>query len=959
MITDTCRKGLTLTVNGQVHDLHVDPDRLLVDVLREDLDLTGAKKACDGGECGSCTVLLGGRAVMSCLLAVGRVGAKEIVTIEGLAGSGAGEGEMHPLQRSFVELGAAQCGFCIPGMIMEASALLKANPNPSRANVISRLSRNTCRCTGYTKIIDAVLDAAEISRGEARTHAPAPANGLRVGARVGKPDGLLHVNGRSKYAADLKREGMLYAKILRSPHHHARILSIDTSEAEAMAGVRAVITHKDIPGRQTLTNCRPQVYLLSKDTVRFLGEAVAAVAAESEEIASAATRRIKVEYEALPPVFDPVEAMRDDAPRLHAPLPNWVESGQVTRGDVEQGFAEADVIVEGTYVTAPREHAAMEPEAALVYIDETGRFVFHSPHHHPFTARLWLADMLAVDPERVRVIVPAMGGNFGMRGEFLHCGVAGLLVLKTGRPVRIVYTREESMMASGKSYSFHIKCKTGARKDGKITAFKAEVIANGGAWVKHADSPFAGSALGARVISMVPGPYDLPAADVKMFEVCTNQPRSCPMRGTNQPDFAFAIESQMEMLAGKLGIDPLEFRIMNAIELNDKLIDGRVVDESVSARATMEALRAPYAEALARAESEPPAHPWRRGVGLGSVWKFYGGARGLGDSSTGGDFMGYPLGEASAAIEVSADGKFRVLTGAVEKGQGITIALAQIAAETLDVPLDALLPTFGGDTLLAPYPQATNAQRTTVSVGGAVIRAARLMRQALIEVAADIFGVPVDNVDFVGGWASAGAGRKLSVSDLAQGLEERGLPRKYVAKYTFEKTEKAEGPIFSYGSMLIELDVNVDDGRLKVGRVTFVADPGRVINPLIFEGQVEGGIVMGLGYAMGEQFVPGETTNLKSYGLPMIKDSPESVVLKLVEQPVYGSPYGAKGGGETPSVPGMAAVANAIAHATGRRPFEMPARLQGVPDSNGGASKGSTANGGRRAPRASSQTKID
>ena len=686
-VGDGSRIPLQLTVNGDRRDLMVNPNRLLVDVLREDLDLTGAKKACDGGECGSCTVLLGGKAVMSCLLAVGRVGAKEIVTIEGLAGCDLHvEGrspDLHPLQKSFIDLGAAQCGFCIPGMIMEAEALINAKPNPTRADIISRLSRNTCRCTGYSKIIDAVLDAATVMRNEPSTARRQDADSVRVGARIGKPDGHHHVRGASRYAADLKREAMLYAKVLRSPHHHARIVAIDVSAARAMAGVHAVITCNDIPGRQTLTNSRPQMYMLAKDAVRFLGEAVAAVAAETEEIAVEATRRIKVDYEVLVPVFDPVEAMSDDAPLLHAPLANWVESEHVTRGDVDQAFAESDVIVEGTYTTQAREHCAMEPEAALAYLDVDGRLVFQSPHHHPFTGRLWLADMLAMDPDRVRVVVPPMGGNFGMRGEFVHAGIAGLLAVKTGRPVRIVYTREESILGTGKSESFHLKYKTGASKDGKVTAFRAEVIANGGSWIPRPGAKREFSRISH--LAWVGGPYDIPAAEVTMYQVCTNRPRSSPLRGTQMPDFAFAFESQMDMLAAKLGIDPLEFRIQNALELNDSVLDGRLMDECVGAKATMEALRDPYARALAAASTDSPAYPWRRGVGLACVWKPFGGARLEGDSGTGGDWLGYPLGECSAGIELTGDGRVRVLTGAVEKGQGITIVLAQIAAETLDL----------------------------------------------------------------------------------------------------------------------------------------------------------------------------------------------------------------------------------------------------------------------------------
>ena len=933
MITEVRRTPITLTVNGQVHKLVVDPSRMLSDVLRDDLDLTGAKVACDGGECGSCTVLLGGRGVMSCLLPVGRVGAKDVVTIEGLSACTAmgadAEADIHPLQKSFVDLGAAQCGFCIPGMIMEASALIKAKPNPTRADVISRLSRNTCRCTGYTKIIDAVLDAAQVMRGESSNARPQDADGLKAGARIGKPDGLLHVRGRSRYAADLKRPGMIHAKILRSPHHHALIRDIDTSAAEAMEGVHAVITYKDIPGRKTMTNCRPQVYLLAKDKVHFIGAAVAAVAADSEELAEEATRRIKVAYEVLQPVFDPVEAMSDDAPLLHPPYPNWIQTAHVTTGDVEQGFAEADIVVEGTYATQPREHAPMEPEAALGYFDETGRFTIHAPTHHFYPLKLWLAHVLKLDVDRVRTIVPAMGGNFGHRGEFLCMGVVGVLAQKTGRPVKLVFTREESIMGSGKSHSYVFRMRTGAKQDGTITAVQAEVIANGGGWISNKDGfPIPGNQL-TTVAALVPGPYRVPNADVVLKEVCTNRPRSGPLRGTNMPDLAFAFDSQMEQVAERLGLDPLEVRIKNAVQDGDRRIDGKVMDECVSAKATVEALREPYTAALARAKSDPPAYPWKRGVGIGAVWKEFGGGRRVeADRGAGGEYHGYPLGLTRAAVEIHPDGRLRVLTGAVEKGQGITIALAQIAAETINVPMSTMLPTLGGDSLLTPYPQATNGQRTTFMAGGAVMRAAELMREALVSVAAEMLGVAVDEIQLTNGVARArrDPDRCLSLADLAAGLRERQRLLKYESSYTFGKTEKGAGPVLSFASQLVELDVNVESGDIRVQRVTFVADPGRVLNPLIFEGQVEGGVVMGLGYALSEEYVPGEAVNFKTYGLPTIKNAPGRIDLIVVENPVPNAPFGIKGAAETTCVAGMPSVANAVADAVGARLYELPAR---------------------------------
>lgn len=921
-------RSLKLRVNGSMHELLVDPARSLMDVLREDLDLTGAKKACDGGECGSCTVLLGDRGVMSCLLPVGRVGEKEVVTIEGLATlatpAHVRDGEqlpLHPLQKAFSDGGAAQCGFCIPGMIMEATALIKANPDPTRADIESRLSRNTCRCTGYAKIVDAVLVAAEAMREGKVLHDP-DHDGRRIGARAPKWDSELHVTGRSKYAADLKREGMLFARILHSPHHHANIRSIDTSAAQALPGVRAVITHSDMPGRKTLMNCKPQMHMLAVDRVRFVGEAVAAVAADTEEIADEATRLIKVDYEVLQPVISADEALHDIGPQIHPPFPNWVAIKPAVKGDPDAAFAQAVVVVEGSYHTAPREHAPMEPEAALAYQDENGMFVFHSPHHHPFAGRMWLAEMLGVDKERVRIICPAMGGNFGHRGEFVHTGVAGLLSVKTGQPVRIIYSREESMLGSSKSHNYDLKYRTGLDRDGRIIAFEAEVIGDGGCWIWHPEGELKGSPMG-YMMGLVPGPYEVPNARVTMFEVCTNRPRSGPLRGTDIPDLAFAWESQMDQLAAAIGMDPLEFRILNAIEKDAKTVAGVTLDESVSARATMEALRKPYAAALQRAKEDPPAHPWRRGIGIGSCWKTCGATRG---DNAGGAWTGMDIGLTMAAVEVTPQGRLRVLAGAVEKGQGISIALAQIAAEQLDVPLGWFDPTLVGDTYLAPYPMATSGQRTTFLAGAAVVKACKALEQALIALASEMLGAPEAEVRFEGGWAHAGPAARLSLAELAAELEGRGLPLKYEATHTFDKSEVGQGPVYTYTSQLVELDVNTETGAVKVRDVTYVGDPGKVINPLIYEGQVEGGVVMGLGFALTEEFVAGEITSLKQYGLPMIKDAPRKVTTLVVENPVHGGPFGAKGAAESTAAAGMAAVANAIANATGSRLFDLPAK---------------------------------
>lgn len=922
---------LALTVNGARRNISTDLSRLLLDVIREDLRLTGAKRACDNGECGSCTVLLNGRGVMSCLLPVSRVGNKEVVTIEGLAAIPEARGiagpslesdPMHPLQRAFAELGAAQCGYCIPGIIMESQALIASNPTPTRKDIESRLSRNLCRCTGYTKIIDAVLLAADVMR-----------NGVKVGAvsttmeRVGDPvpklDSESHVTGRSMYAADLESVGALQVKILRSPHHHARIVDIDTSVAERMPGVVAVLTARDVPGTGEMLNARPQVNILAKDKVRFMGEAIAAVAAESEAIALEAIGLISVRYEVLKPIFDPIEAMHEDAELIQPPFPNWIRVSTINVGDVDRALSESDAVVEGTYRTSTREHAPMEPEAGIAFMDDESRLTIHAPHHHPFAAQQWIASLLELPMDRVRIVCPAMGGNFGHRGDFLHSGLLGLLVIKTGRPTRIVFSREESLFGSGKAMSYVLRYTTGATKEGTLTAMKAEIIGNGGCWIPHPEVTAKASTI-KQIGPFSPGPYNVPNASVEILEASTNRPRSNPMRGTNIPDLAFAWESQMDMLAEKLDLDPLEFRIRNVIDAGSTTISGTRLDESVGARATLEALRGPYAQARGRIVSEPPPAPSKRGIGFACIWQSVGGGRG---EEGGGGWHGLKLGPAKAGAELMSDGRVRVQSGVVEKGQGISVALAQIAAQELDLHLNDLVLEYG-DTMLAPYPIATSGQRTLFHAGGAVQRACQELKKGLAAVAATELNRSPGDFLFENGWVVAQSDHRARVSfaDLAKLMIERGIERHFVGTFTFEKSEAFQGPVYGYSSQLSELDVNPDTGQVKVRRVTYAADVGRVINQQSMEGQVDGGVLMGLSYALKEAFVPGETGSLKEYGLPTIKDSPDSVTAIFLEDPVEGGPFGAKGGAEMTASAGIASVANAIANAVQARVYDIPAR---------------------------------
>ncbi len=927
------KTDIALTVNGERRRLNTVPDRTLLDVLRDDLDLTGTKEACDGGECGSCIVLFGNKGVMSCLLPARRAQGKEITTIEGLASryhedstpEALDNSDLHPLQDAFIELGASQCGFCIPGIIMEASALLDRNPDPAREDVVKRLSRNICRCTGYVKVIDAVLDAAKAMRGAGGVRSVPVSGGPIVGASVPRLDDLDKVTGAARYAADLKMEGMLHARVLRSPYHHARIVSIDTSEAEALEGVEAVVTAENIPGSPMMPNGKPQTYLFPRDKVRFLGEAIAAVAATTKEAAEAALDSIHVEHDPLPPVLDYLKAGDPTTPLINPPEPNVVHARRVVSGDAKEGLAGAELIVESTFTTPRQEHFYMEPEAGVAYLDDDGRLLLEFPSHEAFEGHAFLAGLMNMDRDRIRIICPEMGGNFGGREDYLHAGVLALLAVKTRKPVRLVYSREESLLGSSKWYSFLMKCKTGATSEGKLVAMEADILVDGGAWSHNP-----GEAINdcvSRNAYFITGPYLVPNVYIEANEACTNSPRAIPIRGITSIASALAHETQMDLLAEKLGMDKLELRILNALEVGDTLHTGMPLEESVGVKATLEAVREPYRQALDLAESDPPALPWKRGVGIGCGWR----AVGVG-------------GEYKAAVELLENDRIKVFVGAVEKGQGSRTVMAQIAAEELALPLDSVDMVMG-DTILAPYPHITASQGTVTLVGGAVHDASKKLKAAMAEAASEVLEDTPENVLFEAGhaYSKRAPGEKLAYHLIFRHLQKMRAPTKYEGSFAFkhakaysEKSNKqafdpetgqgSNCDVFSFGTTLVEADVNINTGQVKVLRVLYTADSGKILHPLSFEGQCEGGIVFGMGLALSERYVPGETRTIKAYGLPTTRQAPEKItVVSVVGSEYSKGPFGAKGGGEMSDVPIVAAVLNAIADATGARVYDIPA----------------------------------
>ena len=920
MMLDDNREEIELTVNGEKIAKTISSDATLLDFLREDLDLTGAKKACDNGECGSCIVLMNGKPAKSCLLPAARAATKDVVTIEGLADtslSGIDQEILHPLQEAFLELGATQCGFCIPGMILRSAVLLKSKPEPSREDVTKALSKNLCRCTGYTKIIEAVQYAGELMRrnapGDQMEAAPV---GKSVGYNVPSRYTPDTVTGQAKYTADLKMDGMLHAKIYRSEVHHARILRYDLSKARSLPGVVAIVGPDDIPGTPYLPNCQPQVFIFPKDKIRFKGEALFAVAATSEKIALEAVSLIEVVVEELPHAIELSDAARPNSARLFDFTDNVSPVTEVSSGDINVGFSEADLVVEKEYSVPVREHAAMEPEAALAYEDSNGQLVIKSPLYHAFVQGTEsMANNLAMEKEKIRVICPAMGGNFGTRGDTLAPVVAGLLAKKTGKPVKLVFSRAESILGSCKAPSVNVRYKTGAKRDGTIVAVEVDILHGSGSWAPYL-IPETTKGLELcyfeslpAMLSHVTGPYKIPHVKARAYDVLTNAPRFVPLRGTNANYLPIAYESQVDLVAGHLGMDPLEVRRINAIRHGDTTHIGQEMTEHVNYVKEIDALQPHYDAALSRLEDRRAnaMEPWVPGLGVGGGWRN----------------VGYVSQRISAGAELKPDGTFLILAGTVEQGQGPTTQFAQIGADALEIPVE-IVSVLLGDTSAANYPVPTFSSITTVATGKAVQLAAETMQKLLFASAARILKVDRSALFITESGIRSTGGASVSFVEVAKYLDSEGISRR--CSGDLDWNGEAPNILYGYSLGLMELDVNTQTGDIKIRNHVNVCDPGTIVNPIAVEGQVDGGISFGVGFALKESFHPDNPPTLTGYGLPTTLDVPDSVTRLYVEDPFERGPFGAKSVAEHPGISPIPAIINGIANATGgARVRDIPA----------------------------------
>ena len=682
-----------------------------------------------------------------------------------------------------------------------------------------------------------------------------------------------------------------------------------------------MITADDVPGTPFLPNCQPQVYVFPTDRIRFKGEALAGVAAVSEEIAAEALKLIKVEVEVLPHAIELVDATHADAEPLYDHSPRVSEPEEVSCGDIDAGFAQAEVIIQKDYTVPVREHAAMEPESALAYMQD-GKLQIHTGLYHAFVQGTEsISNNLAMQQDDVRIICPAMGGNFGTRGDTLIAVAAGLLTRKTAKPVRMVFTREESLLGSCKAPSVNVRYKTGAMNDGRIVAVDVEVTHGAGSWAPFLiDKTTQGielcfyETLGA-LLSHVTGPYQIDNVRARAWDVLTNGPRYVPLRGTNGNYLPLAYESQVNLVAQELGMDPIDVRLKNAMRAGGKTHFGQTLHEHVSMVEELETLHPYYKEARQRTDKvrQTAEGPWSRGVGIGAGWRN----------------IGYLKTSISAGCELDEDGTVHAMAGTVEQGQGPTTQFAQIVADTIGISMAQLRVTLG-DTEAAPYPVPTFSSVSTVGTGKAVQEAAEKLRGKILDAAALLMQCETDDLDIQGEqvFVTATPHKNLTLQDIAKHLHNTG--QSTLSEAEIKWSGEAPTILYGYSAGMIELEVNKDTGDVRLLNHVNVCDPGTRINPQAVDGQIDGAIAFGVGFALTERFHPDNPATLAGYGLPSTRNMPEKVTRLYVENPLERGPFGAKSMAEHPGISPIPAIVNAIADATGAWVQDIPATPERV-----------------------------
>ena len=892
------KKGLNFTVNGRVETIDITPRTRLLDALRVDLGLIGTKEGCGTGDCGSCTVLLDGNAVNSCMVLALQAEGREITTIEGLGKPGA----LDPVQQAMVQCGGIQCGFCTPGMVLSLKDLFNRNPEPDEEEVRVAISSNLCRCTGYTKIFDA---ARALRDGTLDTQA-ANGNDDAIGARMVRTDAVEKVTGSAVYAEDVRLPRMVYGALVRSAHAHARILSIDTSGAMSLPGARAVVTGRDIEmGYYGYELHDQRVFALEK--VRYLGEPVAAVAADTPDAARAAAALVKVEYEELPAVFDPEEAMLPDAPLVHEDPAAYQFDWESERkgnlcyklefgdGDVEQGFARADRIVEGTYTTPEAHAGAIEPHSATAMTEPTGRITVWTTTQKPFAVRSYLAKALKRPISTFKVVPTHIGGGFGGKLFPVVEPYVVLLAERAGLPVQMTLSRDEEMASAALlRHPSRVQIKTGVMNDGSLVAHQVRMLFNTGAYGPYGPNT---AALGSL---MAGGPYRIPNLDITGLVTYTNNVPKGSIRCPSGPQMAFAVETHMDKVARAVGMDGLSFRLKNAWEDGDATCTG----QPLAAVSLKECLQ----KAADAVEWDKPCPPGS-GKGLACNWWV---------SGTWGT---------QTLIETNEDATFRLISGCVDMGTGgLTSSVLQMAAEGLGVPVDSIQ-LVRGDTDTLPWDHGHGGSRMTFTIARSAYEAALDLKRQLLNEAADRLEAAPDDMALEDGrvFVRGDPSNSIDLAEICYNRHKKhGGPMVGVSSLLDDQPPTTKEhpiggfPAPSFCAHAVELAANEVTGEIELKRYAAVHDVGKAVNPTGCEGQIEGGVAMGLGLAMMEELreIDGKVLNrsFADYLLISAEDMPPTQTI-LVEQPAVDGIMGIKGVGEPPIAPPTGAIANALADA--------------------------------------------
>ena len=895
-VANALEHSISFRLNGREQTVIAEPVARLADVLRDQLGLTGTKIGCNAGDCGACTVLLDGDQVCACLTAVGQVEGRAVTTVEGLAENGV----ISRLQQSFHRHGGAQCGICTPGMLMAATDLLSKNPRPTEPEIVDALGGVLCRCTGYRKIVEAILDVAHGMRLACTSAIPKmPLAYEAVGTRVSKVDGIAKLTGREQFGADNIPADALWLRVVRTKHASAKFTLGDFAPLyEKYPSLVRVLTSKDVPsnGFGIYPTVKDQPVLADGD-MRFPGEAVVALVGERAAIDAIADDEIPISYLPQQPLLTLQQAMAANAALVQQDKPgNLLVKGRVRRGDVVSAIKQCAAIAQGEFNTSFVEHAYIEPEAG--WARRVGdRLEIHVSTQTPYMDRDEMAVVMKLNPEQIRIVPTACGGGFGGKLDMSVQPLIGLAAWLLDRPVACVYQRPESMASTTKRHPANIKVRFGADAQGKLQFAESDAVFNTGAYASW------GPTVANRVPVHATGPYFVPNARTTGKAIFTHNPPAGAFRGFGVPQAAIAHEAMMDDLADKLNLDRWEIRRRNAIKAGDTTLCGQLLKASCGLPACLDAIKPSWDKFNAAAVAFNAASTkTKRGVGIGCMWY------GIGNTA-----MSNP---STIRVGISNTGKLTLYNGAADIGQGSNTTLMQVCADALGIAM-AQFDYVMGDTDRTADAGKSSASRQAFVSGRAAMLAGQNLREKILSLAGMGNGA---RISLEGTSLKVGAGKTIDLTTLPTDVNGDVL----LGEGTFDPPTKpldkdGQGiPYATYGfaAQIAVVEVDLELGTTKVLQMVAAHDVGKAINPQQVEGQIHGGIAQGLGMTLMEEYIPGQTDNLHDYLIPTIGDVPPIEVI-LIEDPEPLGPYGAKGVGEPALIPTPPAILGAIRHATG------------------------------------------